>query len=304
MRGYTALTRRHCNVFLKDRAAVAFSLLSMFIVLMLMVVFLGKMNTDAVAELLAQYGGSRDTEADQANAACLVQYWTLAGIMEVNAVTVPLAVIGIMVKDAEDSRLESFYCAPIGRRAMSLAYMTAACLAGTLFCILTVAAGLAYICLTGGSLLPASDLAQMLLHMFVNVCLFSVIMYLAASFIKSSSAWSAMATIVGTLVGFAGAVYIPMGTLPQGVSKVLSYTPVLHGASLMRQSCCEESLIQTFAGMPKELIAEYKEQMGISVTMGEHTVNSGFQMLLLCAFALAAMCVVIWREKRTGAGNR
>lgn len=304
MRGYTALTRRNCKVFLKDRSAVAFSLLAMFIVLMLMAIFLGKMNTDAVIELLVQYGGKRDTAADQANADCLVQYWTLAGIMEVNAVTVTLTVMGIMVKDAEDSRLESFYCAPVGRTAMSLAYMTAACLAGTLFCILTVAVGLLYICLTGGGMLPVLDLVQMLLQMFVNVCLFSVIMFLAASFIKSSSAWSAVATIVGTLAGFAGAVYIPIGALPEGVSDVLSYTPVLHGASLMRQSCCEEILAQTFAGMPEELVEEYRKQMGISIIMGDQPVSRSVQVFILCAFGLAAMAAVIWREKKMQAGCR
>ena len=304
MRGYPALTRRNCNVFLKDRAAVACSLLSMFIVLMLMAVFLGKMNIDAVTELLSQYGGIRDQTVDQENAACLMSYWTLAGIMEVNAVTVTLTVMGVMVRDTEDSRLESFYCAPIGRTAISLAYMTAAFLVGTLFCILTVAAALVYIGLTGGNILPITALAEMLACMVVNVCLFSIIMFLAASFIKSSSAWSGAAAIVGTLVGFAGAVYIPIGSLPKGVSDALSYIPILHGASLMRQICCEESLTETFSGVPEEVVSEYKRQMGISVTMGEHTVNSGFQLLLLCAFALAAMWVVIWREKRTGAGLR
>ena len=74
-------------VFLRDRGAVFFSLLSMLIVLMLMGVFLGNMNEEHVVYLLEEYGGVRDIPLDEAHAKELVQYWTLAGILVVNAVT-------------------------------------------------------------------------------------------------------------------------------------------------------------------------------------------------------------------------
>lgn len=79
-----------------------FSLLSMLIVLALMVVFLGDMNSENVVEALAEFGGMRDTQADQANADYLIQMWTLAGILVVNTVTVTLTVMGKMVEDQAD----------------------------------------------------------------------------------------------------------------------------------------------------------------------------------------------------------
>lgn len=304
MNQYLALTRRNCSVFLKDRAAVAFSLLSMFIVLMLMAVFLGKLNIDAVTELLTEYGGVRNKEADAENAACLVRYWALAGIMEVNAVTVTLTVMGTMVGDTAENRLASFYCAPVKKEVIALSYVTSACLIGMLFCMVTFAAALFYIGAAGGSMLSTSAVMEMLFYIFVNVCIFSVIMFLAASFVKSSSAWSGVATVVGTLVGFAGAVYIPMGSLPKGAAEVLAYIPVLHGASLMRQSCCRDILEETFSGLPKGLMEGYEEQMGISVVMGDTTVSSQFQILFICAFGLAALAVMIGLGKRRRAADR
>lgn len=304
MNQYLALTRRNCSVFLKDRAAVAFSLLSMFIVLMLMAVFLGKLNIDAVTELLTEYGGVRNKEADAENAACLVRYWALAGIMEVNAVTVTLTVMGTMVGDTAENRLASFYCAPVKKEVIALSYVTSACLIGMFFCMVTFAAALFYIGVAGGSMLSASAVMEMLFYIFVNVCIFSVIMFLAASFVKSSSAWSGVATVVGTLVGFAGAVYIPMGSLPKGAAEVLAYIPVLHGASLMRQSCCRDILEETFSGLPKGLMEGYEEQMGISVVMGDTTVSSQFQILFICAFGLAALAVMIGLGKRRRAADR
>lgn len=58
MRKYISLTKRNCLVFIRDRGAVFFSLLSMLIVLMLQGLFLGEMNVNEVTDLLLQYGGS------------------------------------------------------------------------------------------------------------------------------------------------------------------------------------------------------------------------------------------------------
>ena len=93
------LVKRDILVFLRDRAAVFFSVLAMFIVLMLMVVFLGDMNSQSIVKVLAEYGGVRDTAADKENADRLIQMWTLAGILVVNSVTVTLTVMQTMILD-------------------------------------------------------------------------------------------------------------------------------------------------------------------------------------------------------------
>lgn len=224
--------------------------------------------------------------------------------MEVNAVTVTLTVMGTMVGDTAENRLASFYCAPMKKEAVALSYVTSACLIGLLFCMVTFAAALFYIGAAGGRMLSLSAVVEMLFYIFVNVCIFSVIMFLAASFVKSSSAWSGVATVVGTLVGFAGAVYIPIGSLPKGVTETLAYLPILHGASLMRKSCCEDILEETFSHMPKGLIEGYEEQMGISVVMGDRVVSGGFQLFFICAFGIAALAVLMGIGRRRRAADR
>lgn len=290
---YVSLTKRNCKVFLKDRSAVAFSLLSMLVVLMLQGIFLGDMNVEEVTGLLAKYGGIRDAALDLENAGHLVQYWTLAGILIVNAVTVTLTVTGVMVNDAGQNKLASFYSSPVSKKLVALSYVTAAILIGTLFCTLTFAFSSLYIVANGGELLSAAAFGQMILYILMNVCIFAVIMYMAALFTKSSSAWSGIGTIVGTLVGFVGAIYLPMGSLPEGVGEVLKFIPILHGASLMRSICCKDALAAAFYGLPEEVTAGYKEAMGITVVMNGHTVGSGFQIAFLCACGAAALAVIL-----------
>ena len=87
-------------------------MLSMLITLLLMVLFLGRMNSDTIVNLLLEYGGERNSVTDRVNADHLVQVWTLAGILLVNCVTVPMSVMGNLIQDEETGRLASFYVAP------------------------------------------------------------------------------------------------------------------------------------------------------------------------------------------------
>lgn len=304
MQKFIYLTKRNCLVFLRDRGAVFFSLLAMLIVLMLMGIFLGNMNEESVVNLLEEYGGVRDTLLDEENAKHLVQYWTLAGILVVNAVTVTLSVIGTMVTDNSEGRIASFYSAPVDRSLIALSYVASAVFIGVFMCTLTFAAALCYIAAAGGELLTAAALGKVLLLIVLNVFIFAVIMYLAALFVRSSSAWSGIATVVGTLVGFVGAIYLPMGSLPAGVAAVLKYIPILHGTSLMRTVCCEAALEQTFTGIPSQVTAEYKEYMGIVIKMGENTVKGIFQILFLAGCGIIAFIVIAFVQKKREVTDR
>lgn len=304
MKKFVSLTKRNCLVFLRDRAAVFFSLLATLIVLMLMGVFLGNMNEESVVNLLKEYGGVRDSVLDQEHARELVQYWTLAGILVVNAVTVTMSVIGNRVTDISEGKLASLYSAPVSRSIIALSYVVSAMLIGIFMCVLTLAIALCYIMATGGTMLGAGALGEILLLIVLNVCIFSIIMYLFALFIKSSGAWSGIATVVGTLVGFVGAIYLPMGNLPEGVATVLKYIPILHGVSLMREACCGSALERTFSGLPGQVMAEYKKYMGIQVEMGDQLVSSFFQVLFLVGCAIIAFIVIMIVQKRKSISDR
>lgn len=296
---YLSLTKRNCLVFLRDRSSVFFSLLSMLIVMLLTSVFLGNLNVNSITNLLTEYGGIRDSAVDTANAKELVRYWTLAGILVVNSLTVSLTVIGLMITDVNENRLEAFYTAPMSKSLVALSYVTSAILIGTLFCVITLGLFLLYIFITGGTVLSITAILQVLFYIFVNVCIFSIIMYLAALFVKSPSAWSGIATIVGTLVGFVGAIYLPMGSLPDKVGTVLTYLPVLHGTSLMRKVCCESILTKTFEGVPAEVLNIYKEEMGITIVMKNMTVSSVFQLSFMvgCGIVAFIAALIVTRRK-------
>lgn len=289
MREIFYMVKRNSLVFLRERSAVFFSLLSMLIVLALMVIFLGRMNSQSLVNMLSECGGDRDQTLDEKNAAYLIQLWTLAGILVVNAVTVTLTVAGAMVQDETEKRLMAFYVTPVNRVKLSLGYILAAWLVGTGMCLLTLAAGEGYFVLRGYGLLGADSLLKLAGMIALNTFVFSAIAYFLALFVHNSSAWSGLLTIIGTLVGFVGGIYLPMDSLSGHVQSVLKCLPVLHGASMMRKVCTEEALAETFAGLPDVAGDAFSKAMGISVSVGEHMVSTGEQVLFLLFYACMAI---------------
>lgn len=298
MREIYYLVKRNILLYLRDRVSVFFSILSMLIVLALMVIFLGNMNTENVVDALAESGSLRDTAADEKNAAYLIQMWTLAGILIVNAVTITLTVMGTMVQDEVKNRLASFYMAPVKRIKITLGYILSSWIVGTGMCILTLILGELYMAFCGHPLLSAADCLELCGMIILNTFVYASLTYFMALFIHSESAWSSIMTIVGTLVGFVGAIYLPMSMLPEGVSKVLKCLPVLHGAAMMRMVCTKDAIDQTFAGLPEIAGDTFREQMGVSIFMGDREIVLLDQILFLLICAIIAIIASAWITKR------
>lgn len=292
------LTKRNCLVYIKDKSAVFFSLLSMMVVLLLMYFFLGDMNVDYITELQNAYGGERNTAADLENAGYLVQYWTLAGLMVVNSLTVSLTVVGTLVTDRNSNKLKSFYTAPVSRLTVALSYILSAIVVGFVLCMAVFVLYMAFINRMGGQILPFTAIGKVMAGTLASVVLFSLLMYFLALFVKSNSAWGGVATIAGTFVGFLGAIYVPVGSLSEGIAGVLKSLPVLHVASLMRGFMCKDALEAAFAGVPDEVTTIYREVMGIDIVWGEQVLSVGQQFLFLAGCGMIVLFAIAIRSRR------
>ena len=302
MKEIYVLVKRNILIFIRDRASVFFSVLSMLIVLMLMVVFLGNMNADNIVEVLEQYGGIRDSVLDRENAKQLISMWTLAGVLLVNCVTVPMTVMGNMVTDEMEGRLAAFYVAPVKRSRIALGYILTSWVIGILLCLFTLVLGEGFLTVCGVEMLGMTDWVVLVGMISLNTFLYSAAAYLLALFIHSSGAWSGMLTVIGTLVGFVGAIYLPVGMLPEKIVSVLKVLPVLHGAAMMRSVCTEDSLAVTFAGLPTEVSEIYQSEMGITISFNEQTISDFTSVLfvigLSAAVTAAAFVVSKYRAGR------
>ncbi|MBQ7933428.1 MAG: ABC transporter permease [Lachnospiraceae bacterium] len=298
---FIELTKRNLRIYFRDWGAIFFSLLSMFIVILLMVFFLGDMSIENVTELLS-YSPGRDAAMDQKNAELLIFAWTCAGILSINAVTVTLAAYSGMIKDRVSGRLNAIYTSSANQFTITASYVAAAWVASVLVCILTLAIVEGIGVWKGMEWFSLAEHLKLIAMIMVNSFTYATFMYLLSHIAKSEGAWSGIGTVIGTLVGFFGGIYIPIGGLAEGVGNVMKCTPVIYGSSMFRKIMTDTALENTLAGIPREVINEYRIMMGIDLKIGSTDVSvwAEWWILLGCGILFLVLgAVLLWKTKKT-----
>ncbi len=300
MEQFLAMTSRNLKIYLRDRRAVFFSLLSTFVVIGLMVFFLGDMNVEGITGLLSVFPG-RDAETDKQNAELLVLSWTSAGILSINAVTVTLASFSGMIKDRVNGKLNSIYTAPVSRITIAAGYIAAAWISSVFICVITLFVTEVYAVMNGMTAYSLLTHLQILGLIMVNSFVFAALMYPFAIVAKSEGAWSGLGTVIGTLVGFLGGIYIPIGSLSEGIAGLMKCTPVIYSTAMFRSVMNEGIIEETFQDVPVEVIAEYREVMGIDLKVFDRLFTVTEEWLLLCIcgiiFLMVGACMLKYGKK-------
>lgn len=297
----TALTSRNLKLYLRDKGAVFFSLLSMLIVIALMVFFLGNINIESITHILEEFPG-RDVAKDSENAKLLVLAWTCAGILSINAVTVTLSVYSKnLITDRTSQILHSIYTAPISRTLIAASYILSSWIASLIICLGTLFITEVYSISQGLAPFSFFTHIRLLGMIMINSFTYAALMYAAAYLIKSEGAWSGMGTVVGTLVGFLGGIYLPIGSLSEQIGKLMKCTPIIYGTSMFRKVMVDDILLKTFEGIPTEVIDSYKEVMGIDLFVGGKNVDMNLELLLLflagLLFLVMGILLLVKRSK-------
>lgn len=246
-----------------------FSLLAVFIILGLYVVFLG----DTIANSLPVIEG----------ASVLINSWVLAGILAVTSVTSTMGAFGIMVEDRSRKILKDFTTSPLRRSRLTGGYILSACSVGVIMSVVTFILGELYILMLDGELLPLLSILKVLGLIVLSVLASSSIVFFITTFLRSQNAFSAASTVIGTLIGFLTGIYVPMGSLPEAVQWVIKIFPISHAGVLIRSVMLEHPMEVSFNGAPAEALTEFTESMGVIYHFGSYQVESWLSIVILLA---------------------
>lgn len=297
----STLIGRNLKRYFRDKGTVFFSLLTMVIVIALMLFFLGDMYVNSTVET-AKEMQIENIEQVEKNMELYLLLWTVAGILAVNTVTVTLTLIGFRINDAAEHKMQSFFISPVSRLKISLGYIGAAWICSMFIGLITLAISEIYVASQGGELFTVIEMLEIIGMVAVNSFTYAALMNFISLFVKKEGAWSGFGTVIGTLVGFLGAIYIPIGGLPEGVQSFLKFTPVLHGTAMLRSVMTEraaENLFAGFGAMGEALTTEYAEEMGVTISFGENIIPvwGEVAIFLICGIILAGASVIISRKK-------
>lgn len=269
-----SLVKRNLKKYLRDKAAVFFSFLSVIIILLLYILFLGKMQIDNLERELGNIDGL----------GWLVSAWIMSGILMVSTVTVPLGAIGGLIDDRADKILDDFYVSPISRNKLALSYLISAWVIAFFMVSINLIIGQIYVISQGGEILGLWQFIKIVLLMVFSIMTFSSFFFYLSIFIKTRNAFGTLSTIVGTFIGFLGGIYIPIGVLGPNVQTVMNVLPTSHAVTIMRQVYMEGAVEKVFTGAPDSFVQEYKELYGLKIIIGNFELQQWHMLVSMFIF--------------------
>lgn len=273
----TAIVGRNLRLFFRDRLNVFFSLLGAVILFGLYTLFLGNLQT---TDLAASLPGASTGEVQS-----FVDSWMFAGIVLITTVTTGLGGLSVLVDDDQSGRFRDFLVAPLRRGQLVLGYLLSAVLVAVLLSILVLAISILYLGVVRGSWMSVPAVLRSLAIVVLACVSFTALSALIVSFVRTNGAFSGLATIVGTILGFVAAAYIPIGVFPAGVASVVAALPFAQAGMLLRREFADDTLAQMAAGVP-EASEPLRAVYGLDLTIGDWAVPSWFVVTVLAVVAV------------------
>ena len=275
MKEIRVLTGRTMKLYLKNPLSILFSFVYMLLFIVLISLFLGDYMAKGMMDVYAEVEGM-----DFAYIRWLVDTTSMAGVLMINCILVPLNVLTIMVQDSNDNRLDSFLVSAAARNKLVVGYWLAPFLAGIVMNILCLFIAEGVTVMNGGEWLSIRSHIEMAGLIIANTFSATSILFAAAMLTKSVSLYSTFTGIMSALAGFLTGAFLPIGMFPANIQKIFVLIPAHHGATLMRSVMTREPLMATFGNVPgqtvkdifmtsEEIIDIYASENGILYMFGD-----------------------------------
>lgn len=279
MNDIITLLKRHIKNYLRDKASVFFSFLSVIILLAIYMLFLGKQFSDLPMLTSIQK-------------AYFSLGYIMGGVLVVNTVTLSLGVIGTYVIDIEQKKIDGFFVTPLKRYKYIVSYYIATTLVTLVFSLLMLFAVVVYLGLTTTVWYPLTSILSFALIVTLYVFISSPIMIFIASFLKSNNALGAVASIVGTAIGFISGIYIPLTMLDSVTQSIAALLPFSHMTVYLRKILIGNDII---ALLPEEAINGFAL---IDLKLFNYSIPTGVALALSTALAFALLIVAYFKVNK------
>jgi len=281
-----AIMGRNLRLFFRDRLNVFFSLLGALIVFLLYTLFLSNLQTTSIVRTFPQ--------ANEADVRAFVDSWMFGGIIAMTSITTSLGALNVFVEDAATGRFRDFLVSPIRRGQLVLGYLLATFIVALIMTTIVLGVSLTYLFFVDGVVIGTIEIARTVGWIVLSCLAFAALWAFVASFIRTTGAFSALATIVGTVIGFLAGAFIAVGLFPDGVRSVVNALPFAQSAMLMRRELTADTL-STLVGGQQEGIDGLSSFYGITGFVGDWEVTVPVTVAILAACAIVFTALAAWR---------
>ena len=270
------LIERNLKRYLKDTMGVFFSFLSVIMVIIMYAVFLGDNTLNSVK---ASVGDIPYVDG-------MVMAWLMAGIVFISTVTVPISVLGLFSEDRSARTLNDFYTSPISRSSFILSYLLSSLIITTIMSSLNFILGQLYILTLGYNFIPIMDILTVFSIIILCSLTYSSLFFFLALIMKSAKAFGSLGSIVGTLIGFFGGIYVPIGVISSTIANLIHLLPFSYGVTLMRLAYMKWFMGQVFDGAPEGVRSGFESFFGLTVEIQGWSMPVLIMVLGLLSYSL------------------
>lgn len=273
-----ALVYRGLSLFFKNRQAVIGSFIGAAIMIILYVFLLGESLVGSLSVLT--------------HPKLVVDAWMLAGVIGIASASSTLGSVSLMIRDKESNVYTDFMISPISKSKIMLGYFFSTFLISLLITLVVIVVAEIYlVVLSKGEFLTLPQFGLLFVVSLLTVFCSSAFMFFIASFFRRIDTFSTVTAVIGPLIGFLTGCYVPIGSLPEGVQKVVEYFPLTSGIVLIRRILTEN----VFSSADKSAATMVKEELGI-VMSGQTGIALPIAILVIssCLF----LVIALWNVKR------
>lgn len=230
MNSYRGLTSRNAKVFLKDKTAIFFSMLTQIIILGLFLLFIKSSYVDGINDAL---GSLKDT-IDKADIEALVNSWMISGVLGTSVITATMSALAVMVSDRQEKIDFDLNASSVKGSVIVVSYFSGAVICSLITSFALLAFGLAFLAATGAFLLTAADILALIGLVLLGSVSSTIILMAIISFFKKDSSYSAFGVLISTLVGFIVGAYFPVSALGDTTQTIVNLVPGAQITGMMR----------------------------------------------------------------------
>lgn len=257
------IVKRNVTIFFRDKMNVFLSMLSNFIMLGIYLLFTGNIFKSSLAGF------------DKAG--ILLDSWLVAGLIATTTITCTVGIFGKRIEDENKGINKDFNCSPITKIELVGGYILSAFFIGFLVSLIFLFFSLIILFLRGGDILDIYSILKIIGVIILADFTNSSMIFFITSFLKTHSAYSTAASIMGVLSGFLTGIYMPIGNLPKFMQTIVKIFPTSHAASLLRQIFTKDIT----SSLPVEVVNVINENLGMIYTFNGKELSNIISVFIL-----------------------
>ncbi len=237
-RGLMGLIKRNMLVYLNNKGAIFFSMLTPIIILTLYILFLKNSYLyylENAASELEHLISERDVDG-------FVNGLMLVGIISSALITIPYNALLTIVRDREDRAYYDMIATPVKRAEIILSYFIAAVICAFLQTLTVLACGLIVLFAGGNVYISAGDILGLVGAIFLGTISSTALFTLIMMFFRKMGTCSAFMGIVSAVSGFLVGAYMPLSEFSKSMQNVCNLVPATGVTILIRNYLMEGML--------------------------------------------------------------